>query len=697
MKISPTWVREFVDLKVDDRKLAEDLTLTGTAVESIGEDGVFEMEITTNRPDCMNHYGVARECSAIYDAGLKPIQPHLPKAQGKANFSIEIQEAQGCARYTARIVRGVKVGASSKRIVDRLASVDQRAIKNITDASNYTLWEMGHPTHAFDLDLLQGGKIIVRRARAGETLKTLDGVDRKLSPDDLIIADANRPVALAGVMGGFDTMITERTRNVLIESAWFDPVAVRKTSRRHGLHTDASHRFERGADFVATTVACARVAQLILESAGGQLEGDQIDAVARRVSRAPVPFSRSEVLRILGEDIDQVEIERILRRLGFGVTPGRPAVTVSTRSAPLGSGGARAAVAEEAATYTVEIPSWRLDVEREIDVIEEIARVHGYNQFPNTLPVFAGSVIEHTNVPKDERLQSRALALGYNQAITLTFISEQDARQFSSAQAVELENPISDEARFLRNSMLPGMLEMLAWNLNRGNDDVHLFEMGDVFEMAGTNVDEHKQLCLGATGTSEAASVHHAERPYSFFDLKGDVETFLAAFEHQSLYYDAHAAEYYHPGRSARAVMDGATVARFGQLHPEIAAARKLRQDVYVAEIYLDRLYQRTLRQVRYEALPRYPAVQRDFSFIFEDRVTYDVIRGAVEALRIPQLRRFVPVEIFRGGAIPAGRYSLLLRATFQSDERTLRDDEVASWSSQIVKALQGLGGVLRA
>src|SRR5690242_10631396 len=428
MKLSPQWLREFVDPKVDNIRLAHDLTSAGIAVESIAGDGantVFEMEIGTNRPDAMNHYGVAREAAALYGVELKPIEPAAAKTGDSGDsFAIDIEDKEGCARYTAQIVRGVKITNSPEHIASRLALVDQRAINNAADASNYTLWEMGHPTHAFDLDLLQGGKIIVRRARAGETLKTLDGVDRKLSPADLIIADANRPVALAGVMGGFDTMITEHTRNVLIESAWFDPVAIRKSSRRHGLHTDASHRFERGADFAATTVACARVAQLILQSAGGELEGEEIDAVARRISRAPVPLSRAEVLRILGEDIDQVEIERILRRLGFGVTPGRAAIVVSTRSAPLGSGGARAAVAEEAATYTVEIPSWRLDIEREIDVIEEIARVHGYNQFPNTLPVFAGSVIEHPNAAKDERLQSRALALGYNQAITLTFISE---------------------------------------------------------------------------------------------------------------------------------------------------------------------------------------------------------------------------------------------------------------------------------
>jgi phenylalanyl-tRNA synthetase beta chain len=241
------------------------------------------------------------------------------------------------------------------------------------------------------------------------------------------------------------------------------------------------------------------------------------------------------------------------------------------------------------------------------------------------------------------------------------------------------------------------MLEMLAWNVNRGNDDARLFEMGDVFEFAGTNVHEHKQLCLGATGSAEPAGLHRPARPYSFFDLKGDVEALLDAFAHDALYYDAHAADYYHPGRSARAVMDGATMARFGQLHPQIAAARKLRQNVYLAEFYLQRLYQHSLRQAHYEALPRYPAVERDFSFIFEDRVTYDLIRGAVEALRIAELRRFTPVEIFRGGAIPAGRYSLLLRATFQSDARTLRDDEVALWSSQIIQALQALGGTLRA
>src|SRR5438067_7785771 len=314
MKLSPQWIRDFVDLSVEDGQLAEDLTSIGIAVEGSSGEGphtVFEMEIGTNRPDAMNHYGVAREAAAFYGVPLKPIETSAAEGantgatSGSAKaepFQIDIEDAGGCARYTAQIVRGVRIKASPTHIAARLALVDQRPINNAADASNYTLWEMGHPTHAFDLDLLQGGKIIVRRARAGETLKTLDGVDRKLSPEDLVIADAKRPVALAGVMGGFDTMITERTKNVLIEAAWFDPVRVRRSSRRHGLHTDASHRFERGTDFAATSVACARVAGLIIDSAGGELEGEEIDVIARRIEPPMVALSHSEIRRILGRD-----------------------------------------------------------------------------------------------------------------------------------------------------------------------------------------------------------------------------------------------------------------------------------------------------------------------------------------------------------------------------------------------------------
>jgi phenylalanyl-tRNA synthetase beta chain len=556
MKISPSWLRDFVDLPVDYRRLADELTLAGVAVEGIsgeGENTVFEMEITTNRPDAMNHYGVAREASALYDLPLRPIEPKLPAAQGKSEVTIEIQEPDLCPRFTGREIRGVNITASPAHIASRLALLDLRPISNAVDATNYVLWESGKPTHVFDLDLLEGRRLVIRRARAGELLKTLDGVERKLTTDDLVVADAVKPVALAGVMGGYDTMITEKTKNVLIESAWFDPATVRRMSKRHGLHTDASHRFERGADFESTVPSANRVAELILGSGGGTLIGDVIDVIAKRLDLAPVELELREVHRILGEKLRILEVSRILKRLGFGMQAG----------------------SEE--RYLVDIPSWRLDIEREIDIIEELARLHGYDKFPNTLPPYSGEVHEQPDARKDARLRDSLLALGYNESISLTFISKDDARQFSTAAALELANPLSDEASVMRTSLVPSMLNMLAHNLNRGSENVRLFEAGNVFEAAGEKAIELKRIVLGATGKVDAEVVRGltpgAEaRPLSFFDLKGDVEDLLAPFSQWVLTYDAQTAGYYHPGRSARALLDGAVVAQFGQIHPDVAA-----------------------------------------------------------------------------------------------------------------------------
>jgi phenylalanyl-tRNA synthetase beta chain len=262
---------------------------------------------------------------------------------------------------------------------------------------------------------------------------------------------------------------------------------------------------------------------------------------------------------------------------------------------------------------------------------------------------------------------------------------------------LELENPLSAEASVMRTSLVPGMLNMLAYNLNRGSDNVRLFEAGNVFQQAGTTAEQLKRICLGATGQTASANVHQPVRALSFFDLKGDIEDLLSEFGYQSLSFEMGAADYYHPGRSGRAVMDGTVVAEFGQIHPDVASARKLKQDVYVAELYLDRLYQHDLKQVRYQALSQYPAVERDFSFIFDDAVSFGKISAAVHELRLKELRQIAPVEIFRGGSVPAGKHSLLLRAKFQANERTLRDEDVAQWTGRIVKVLETLGGVQRA
>ena len=689
MKLSPHWIRDFVDLTVDNPRLAEDLTAAGLAVEGVqgaGADTVFEMEIGTNRPDAMNHYGVAREAAAIYDLPLKTLNPQLPSPGGAAKFPIHVEEPQLCPRFSARVIRGAHIKPSPEKIAHRLQLLDQRPISNAVDATNYILWEMGKPTHVFDMDLLEGGRLIIRKAKLGEKLKTLDGVERTLTSEDLVVADARKPVGLAGVMGGYDTMITEKTRNILIESAWWDPLTVRKTSRRHGIHTDASHRFERGADFESTILSCDLVAALILESGGGELLGSAIDVVSRKIDQAPVMLRLSEVQRILGGNLNSGEIFRILKKLGFGVIP----------------------EGQADAQFRVHIPSWRLDVEREIDVIEEIARLHGYDKFANTLPAYSGAVRDLPYAAMDATVRARALALGYDEAVSLTFISHSDAERFSSASVLELENPLSEEASVMRTSMVPGMLDMLARNLNRGIENVRLFETGRTYEISGADRTEPVRVCLGATATGvksvlpaegvlDVSRGEQAAAAEAFRSFKGDVENLLAAFEYSELSFDRETPEYFHPGRSARALMDGAVVAQFGQIAEDVKAQRKLRQDVFLAEIDLEQLHAYGLRKIKFAPLAKYPAVDRDFSFVFSDDVEFEAMRRAVLGLRLQALREFSPVEIFRGASIGVGKYSILLRARLQSDEGTLRDEQIAEWSSQIVAALQGLGGLQRA
>jgi phenylalanyl-tRNA synthetase beta chain len=698
MKISPDWIRDFVSPSASNRDVAEALTISGIAIEGYfgeGADETWEAEITTNRVDAMNHYGVAREVSAIYDLDLAPLAPKVAEC-GPADFSIVIDDAEGCARYTARTVRGVKIAPAPANLAHRLELIEQRSISNVADATNYVLNEIGQPTHVFDLDKLTGGRIIVRRARDGEVITTLDGVERKLAPEDLVIADAEKPVAIAGVMGGEATMITYATKNVLIESAWFDPASIRRTARRLGMHTDASHRYERGADYGITPLACARVAELISAAAGGEVSGE-IDVVARRIAPPLLALASSEVRRILGVEVPAAEIARILRRLGFGVE----------RLAEAGSGP----------QFSVTVPTWRLDVEREIDLIEEVARIYSYLKIPGTLPSFAGGVVELPNARKQAVLRSRLLALGLNESLSSTFIPQEDARFFSPAEPVRIANPLSEEASFMRTSLVPGLLLQVAYNLNRGNTDVRLFEAGHVYAIEGDAVDEHNSLAFVSTGAVRESSVHLKPEPLNFFHVKGDIEQLLSAFDlgvdkkmpavlggenyvargsENDVTFDRTVPTWLHPGRAARARIAGTTVAIFGQLHPEVAAARKLKPEVFVAEVFVEALYQLALRQPAYTPVSKYPAIERDFSFVLPEGVEFESIRHKLSALKIAELTTILPAETLRGGSLATGTYSFLLRVRFQSAERTLRDDEVANWSRQIVQSVEALGGALR-
>jgi len=447
MKILTKWLRSYLpELPVDDLKLAEDLTLRGIAVEGIydlgpGNGSLYEMDITTNRVDAMNHYGVAREAVAIYGVALKLPEFPLPEPRAATKpFSVAIEADDVCGRFTARVLRDIVIGESrdlpEAAIVTYFKLLEQKQILNAVDATNFAWLAMGQPTHAFDLDKLQGG-IIVRRARKGEKLRTLDGVERGLDPDDLVVADHAKPVGLAGVMGGWDTMITPETKNVLVEAAWFDPMAVRRTARRHGLHTDASHRFERGADINAAPVASALVSSILLAN-GGWPEGELVDVrvpaiEARTAHREAVVLALSEVQRILGRTIDPdgitaATVENVLNALGCQLTPQRDHANGEA--------------------WFVMLPSWRLDLQRDIDLIEEVARVYGYNRFANTLPAFGEGVRALPWADAETAVRRTMLAAGFHEAISSTFCSAADAALTAPQPGltVPLGNPLSEEA-----------------------------------------------------------------------------------------------------------------------------------------------------------------------------------------------------------------------------------------------------------
>ncbi len=702
MKILSAWLRSYLPaLNVSDRQLADDLTLRGIAVEGVfdlgaGNGSLFEMDITTNRVDAMNHYGVAREAAAIYNLPLTPLDASLPEAKpAKQPFPVRIEAEDLCGRFTARVLRNVKIAASLGEVAERFALLEQKFINNAVDATNFVTMAMGHPTHAFDLDMLEGG-IVVRRARPGERLKLLDGTERTLVAEDLVVADEKKALALAGVMGGWDTMITPATKNILVEAAWFDPGTVRRSSRRHGLHTDASHRFERGADFAAPPIASALVSRLIL-TAGGEIEGDLVDIVvpeiaARTAERPAISLHLGEVARILGKTVDGQTldahtIERYLTALGAKVRE------------------------TLAGTYDVTLPTWRLDLEREIDLIEEIARLHGYNRFANTLPPFAGSVVELPVAAKEHTLRCMLLAAGYTEAISSTFCSANDAITFAQQpdSHVPLGNPLSEEVGCLRPSLVPGMLAMLTHNLNREVDDVRLFEMGAIFTGGRPgNIDcvqETQTLAIGATGSAIAAHATASGREYSFYDMKGIVEELLAGLLAESVYFDAFPGAsglmpgWLHPGRSVRMVVDGETVGFFGQLAPQQLQERKLRQTVFAGEFDLERLFRHALRAPVACELFRFPAVVRDFSFQFPDAIRWRQIADAIDSLQIAEMRSLQPLEIFRDKKAAVlldelqGKYAMLLRAVFQAQDRTLRLEELQGWAHRIFAALMELGG----
>jgi phenylalanyl-tRNA synthetase beta chain len=667
MKISYNWLKEFVDIPTDPQDLSRRLTNVGLAVdvlETVGKDFVYELDVATNRPDCLSHLGVAREVAAICGTRLQPPKFELREAEKPAAdvFSISIADPDLCGRYCGRYIEGVKIGPSPDRLKARLESLGVRSINNVADITNYVMLELGQPLHAFDADTLRGRQIIVRRADVDEKITTLDGEERQVNPSVLLIADRDRGVAIAGVMGGAETEISPVTKNVLLESANFNPLSIRKTSRAIGLSTEASYRFERGADIEMARFACDRTAALIQELAGGRIYRDVIDVYPGKSKTAPTTLRRSRIAKFLGAAVDDATVERIFERLGFK--------TSKTKDG-----------------WSVEVPSHRVDISREEDLLDEIARHHGFDNFPATLPARSGHGSFLPREREERLLRSRLAATGYSEVITFAFSEEATERKFRpETEPVRLLNPMAEDESILRTSLVPSMLRTIEWNLNRGIRDLQLYELGKVYRKGS----ESRSLILAATGQLRTKSVHEAEREFNFYDLKGDVEEILQTFDlnltmdHKSL------AAYYHPGRAVR----WGEVAVLGELQAEYAELKH--QRIYLAELDAEMLFAAEMRHA-IEPIARFPGIRRDLSLVLDKGTLYEDVRATITGAEIPNLIRIEPFDRLESGPFPESKYSLAISLVYQSPERTLTDEEVQQFDRTIVTLLEKrLGAQLR-
>jgi phenylalanyl-tRNA synthetase beta chain len=757
MKVLVSWLRELVDAKAGAEDLGQRLHLAGfelAGIEPHGPDSIVDLEITANRPDCLSMVGIAREVATLYDTPLRWQASSFPAAGETAEsgpLRVTIEDAELCPRYCAAIA-DVTVGASPAWLVARLAAAGIRSINNIVDITNYVLLETGHPLHAFDLAKLAGPHIRVRRAAPGETVKTLDGQTRTLAPDMLVIADAERAQAVAGVMGGAESEVSTETRTIALESAYFHPPSVRRTSKRLALSTEASYRFERGADPEAASSALARACELIAQIGAGTVRPGWIDArPAPRAVRTLV-LRHSRVRRVLGFDVEANDIERFLRALGFGIGAGSdesvadeaelatlqemkalfdtfggdgsadPSVLPDVIGAAAGVEAHRAAEAQQPAPPTrwipgesperrrgrdrrrssaetlwrATVPSWRIDVAREIDLIEEVARIHGYERIPTTFPALtAAPPAANVRLRRDAHVRAIARALGFAESVTFSFIERETAVRYAGEDAlVSIANPLSENFAVMRPALLPGLVASVAHNRRREQRDVRLFELANRFTRSRG---EHRALALAWTGAASLTHWSGTARAADIYDLTGAVTALGHAIGFDVTF--APAASAFVTEATASAIVarplrggEATTIGVLGQLEAGAADAAGLpaREAVLVAEIDLDAVLPLTDLgdRVRATPLPRFPSSVRDLSLLVPLGLPAADIRGTIRESAPATLESVFEFDRYQGRGVPEGACSVSVRLTFRSAERTLTDAEVQTAVDALVSAL---------
>ena len=692
MKLLYNWLKEYVDVPDAPGELRSRLSLSGLSIDSIEETAagpMLDAEVTINRPDCMGHYGVAREVATIYRKPLMPVQPEIRESAETAASAarVSIAAPELCGRFTARVMRGVKVQPSPAWLKQRLEAMGHASINNVVDATNYVMLGLCQPMHAYDYDRIAEHSITVRRASKGEKFKTLDGVARTLTADMCVIADASRTLGIGGVMGGLDSEISSASRNILLEAAWFDPISIRRTAKALGMRTEASIRFERGADPNMAELASRRCAELIQQLAGGELLAGVVDIYPGKPKPGVLLLARRELLRVMGADVPDAEIEAILKSLGFA-----PKRTDKTGANSRG------------AVWECRQPSWRADVSREIDLIEEVARHYGLDKFAPRLAAAKTPAARLPFAEAEDRLRERLLGLGYQEILTIPLADPaRDALFRNEADApVQIANPLAEDASVMRTSGIGSMAGALEWNLNRGQRNLRLFEIGRAYHWNGAEPEERGILTLGASGMAREKGVAETPREYSFADLKGDLDRLgeLAG----GLRWQGGGPAWLHPARCATfALGNGAgekTGGLCGQLARGVAEKLKIRQDIFLAELLLEpyfAAYSAARAALRYKPISKFPYVERDFSLVLADGTAFAQVTDAIRALGIPELLSVEAVDVFRGGQVAAGQYSLLVRATFQSFDATLTEAQLGDFSKRIVDALaKNLGASIR-
>jgi phenylalanyl-tRNA synthetase beta chain len=710
VKVLLSWVRDFVSVPGTPEEVGHRMSLRGLALEGLeaapsgtlppgrtdeGPDAIMDFDVTANRPDCLSVVGIAREIACAYDLPLSVPGPSAPgflktpalEVAERDILPVTIEEPELCARYTAAVAE-VKSGPSPSWMQARLQALGVRPISNVVDITNYVLLELGHPMHAFDFARLTGPAIVVRRARRGERLTTLDGKMRELDEDMLVIADAERASAIGGVMGGADSEVGATTIRIVLEAAWFNPRSIRATSKRLGLRTEASYRFERGTDLTAPVQAMERSCALIELTGAGKSSGTVVDVYPGVFEPSTLTISHGQINALLGMDVPAADIDRILRALGFQLrTLGGWQAAMPDAPLPMAAPGD---------IWQVEVPAWRVDIRRPVDLVEEVGRHHGFEHLPSTFPaVDQPPPPSDARIARDARVRNALLGMGFSEAISFALIDREAATPFlNGTRAIELANPLSEKFTTMRPSLIPGLIDVVSHNRRHERRDVRLFEIGTRFTPRG----EERAAAIAWTGLATPDHWSGGRREVDFFDVKGVVEQ-ICSLTCSEPTFGAEEISYLVDGRSAAVSVDGRPVGVLGLLDPAVAEAREVpRGDfLYVAEINLDALGGHAGRGIRpAEPLPRYPSAVRDISILVDDGLSAATVRGTIRAAAPRTLIAVREFDRYQGKSVPEGKVSLSLRLTFQASDHTLTDDEVHDAMQRVAAALTSELGALQ-